>query len=197
MNHKIRNEEAGLIEIRSYLKSLQIIDRIHRLQTDFYLLFVGNLRILDLDLRNSDLVSVLNLFKSKHCQFLNIVNACISMSNFVVEKNMIHGTFFHNSPQIQNYTLFSCKVVEIEGNYFINNLHNQLVRPQDIHELNKTRPVQASDYIFKDLEVIVTREILNKEECYTLYFLADLSFSQNNTVVYCDKGKTKVFLWGF
>ena len=77
MNHKISTEEAGLIEIRSYLKSMQIIDRIHRLQNDFYLLFIGNLRILDIDLRNSDLVSVLNLFNSKNCQFLNIVNACV------------------------------------------------------------------------------------------------------------------------
>ena len=93
--------------------------------------------------------------------------------------------------------MFSCKVVEFEGTYYINSLHNQLVRPQDIHELNKTRPVQASDYIFKELEVIVTWEILNMEECYTLYFLADLTFFQNHTVVSCGKGETKVFLWGF
>ena len=105
--------------------------------------------------------------------------------------------FFHNAPKILNHTMFSCKVVEFEGTYYINSLHNQLVRPQDIHELNKTRPVQASDYILRDLEVIVTREILNKEECYTLYFLADLTFFQNHTVVSCGKGETKVFCGDF
>ena len=77
MNHKINSEEAGLMEIRSYLKSIQLIDRLHRLQNDFSLLFIENLNILDIDLKNSDLIRVLNLFRYKHCQFLNLVNACV------------------------------------------------------------------------------------------------------------------------
>ena len=195
MNHKINSEEAGLMEIRSYLKSVQLIDRLHRLQNDFYLLFIENLNILDIDLKNSDLVRILKLFRYKHCQFLNLVNACVYLDNFRVEKNVIHANFQHNAPRMMNFTMFSCRVVEFEGNYLINGLHNQVVGPTDIHRYNKTRPVQASDFVLKNLEVIATREIINKEECYTLFCLANLSFYQNSTLIYCNKGKTKVFLW--
>ena len=65
MRHRIQNEESGLNEIRTYLKGLQTVERIHRLQTDLYLLFVGNLEILDNDLRESDLIGIMTLFKSK------------------------------------------------------------------------------------------------------------------------------------
>ena len=110
---------------------------------------------------------------------------------------MIHGTFLHNSPKVQNYTHFSCKVVEIDGTFFINNLHNQFLMPKDIQELNRTRPVQTIDFIFNDLKVVVTQEILNKEECFTLYFLDDLTFFENHTVVSCGKGETRFYCGDF
>ena len=104
MKHRIQNEESGLNEIRSYLKSLQTIERIHRLQTDLYLLFVGNLEILYRDLRESDFISIMTLFKSKKCQFISKVNSCVTLSNFVIEDFWVHGTYFHRSPQWQNFS---------------------------------------------------------------------------------------------
>ena len=71
------------------------------------------------------------------------------------------------------------------------------MRPQDIHELNRTRPVQMTEYILKDLQVIVTRKIINKEECFTFYFLAHLTFFNNFTAVSCKKGETKVYCGDF
>ena len=197
MNQKINAEEAGLGEFRNYLKSTQLIENLHRLQNDFYLLFVENLNILESDLRNSDLVRIMKLFRYKQCEFLNLMNACVYLDNFRVEKNVIHANFQHNAPRIMNFTMFSCRVVEFEGNYLINGLHNQVVGPTDIHRYNKTRPVQASDFVLKNLEVIATREIIDEEECYTLFCLANLSFYQNSTLIYCNKGKTKVFCGEF
>ena len=193
MNHKINSDEAGLMEIRSYLKSVQLIDRLHRLQNDFYLLFVENLNILDIDLKNSDLVRILKLFRYKHCQFLNLVNACVYLYNFRVEKNFVHANFRHNAPRMINLTMFSCRVMEFEGNYLINGLHNKVVGPTDIHRYNTTKPVQTSDFVLQNLEVIATHEIIDDEECYTLFCMTDLSFYENNTLTYCNKGKTKVF----
>ena len=74
-------------------------------------------------------------------------------------------------------------MVEIDEKFFINNSLNQFLLPKDIQELNRTRPVQAIEYIFNNLKVVVTREILNKEECFTLYFLDDLTFFENHTVI--------------
>ena len=43
----------------------------------------------------------------------------------------------------------------------------------------------------------MTQEILNKEECFTLYFLADLTFFENHTVVSCGEGETRVYCGDF
>ena len=102
MRHRIQNEESGLNEIRSYLKGLQTVERIHRLQTDLYTLFVDNFEILYRDLTESDFISIMTLFKSKKCQFVSEVNSCITLSNFVIEDFWVHGTYFHSSPQMQN-----------------------------------------------------------------------------------------------
>ena len=114
MRHRIQNEEIGLEEIRSYLKGLQTVERIHRVQTDLYTLLVDNFEILYRDLTESDFISLLKLFKTKECKFIYEVNSCITLSNFIVENFTVHGTYFHSSPQMQNFTYFSCEVFEID-----------------------------------------------------------------------------------
>ena len=163
-------------EIRSYLKGLQTIEKLHRLQTDLYTSLVGNLEILYRDLTESDFISILTLFKTKECQFINEVNSCITLSNFIVEDFKVHGTYFHTSPQMQNFTYFSCAVIEINQVFYINSLHNQFLLPKDIQNLNHTRKVQASDFVLNDLKVVVKRDIFDKSECFNLFFLQKLDF---------------------
>ena len=129
------------------MKGLQTIEKVHRLQTDLYTLLVDNLEILYRDLTESDFISILKLFKTKECKFISEVNSCNTMSNFIVEKFTVHGTYFHITQQMENYTYFSCEVVEVDKMFYINALHNQFLLPKDIQDLNRTRKVQASDFI--------------------------------------------------
>ena len=46
MHRKISAEEIDLEEFRNYLRSSQVIEKLHKIQTDFYLLFTENLNIL-------------------------------------------------------------------------------------------------------------------------------------------------------
>ena len=67
---------------------------------------------------------------------MNEVNSCLTLSNFVIEDFWVHGTYFHSSPQLQNFTYFSCAVIEIDEKFYINALHNQFLLPRDIQDLN-------------------------------------------------------------
>ena len=197
MHQKISAEEAGLEEFRNYLKSSQLIEKLHRMQSDFYQLFVENLNILQDDLRNSDLIQIMKLFRSKKCEFLSLMNACVYLTDFRLDKNIVHANFRHNVYNMRNFSYFSCHVSEFEGSYWVNGLHNRVVGPKDIQKLNKTRQVRPSDYVLEGLKVIATREIINDVECYTLFCLTNMTYFENNTLVYCKKGGSKVFCGEF
>ena len=69
MQQKISAEEAGLEEFRNYLKSSQLIEKLHRMQSDFYQLFVENLNILQDELKNSDLIQIMKLLEARNVNF--------------------------------------------------------------------------------------------------------------------------------
>ena len=104
---------------------------------------------------------------------------------------------FHITPQMQNYTYFSCEVVTVDKMFYINALHNQFLLPKDIQDLNRTRKVQASDFVLDNIKVVVKRDIFNESECFDLYFLEDLTFYENHTVISCRKGDTRYYCGNF
>ena len=116
------------------------------------------------------------------------------MVSFRLDKNIIHANFQHNVYKMMNFSMFSCHVSEFEGTYWVNGLHNRVVGPKDIQTFNKSRQVQPSDYVLENLKVIATREIIDDVECYTLFCLANMTYFENNTLVYCKKGESKVFM---
>ena len=197
MHQQINAEEAGLEEFRNYLKSSQLIEKLHKIQTDFYLLFMENLNILQEDLKNSDLIQIIELFKSKKCKFLSILNACVFLTDFRIDRNIVHANFRHNVYKLRNFTVFSCYVSEFDGSFWLNDLHNRIVGPKDIDKYNRTRQVRPSDYALDNLKVIATRKVIDNRECYTLFCLTNTTYFENKTLVNCEKGESKVFCGEF
>ena len=57
-------------ELRNFLRSSQVIEKLHKIQVDFYMLFTENLNILQEDLKTSDFIQMIDLFKTNECRFL-------------------------------------------------------------------------------------------------------------------------------
>ena len=98
---------------------------------------------------------------------------------------------------MENYTYFSCEVLEVDKKFYINGLHNQFLLPKDINDLNRTRKVQSSDFVLENIKVVVKRDIFNESECFNVYFLDDLTFYENYTVISCKEGDTRYYCGDF
>ena len=197
MHRQISAEGIDLEEFRNFLRSSQVIEKLHKIQTDFYMLFNENFNILQEDLKTSDFIQIIELFKTKKCKFLGLLNACVFLINFRIDRNFVHANFGHNVYKLKNFTLFSCFVSEFEGTFWLNDLHNRVVEPKDIDLYNRSRPIKPSDYVLRNLKIIATRKIIDKRECYTLFCITNTTYFENNTLENCNRGSSKVFCGRF
>ena len=96
---------------------------------------------------------------------------------------------------MENYTYFSCEVLNVDKNFYINNLYNQFLLPKDIIGMNRTRKVKPSDFALNNIKV--KRDMLIESECFNVYFLEDLTFYENFTVISCKAGDTRYYCGDF
>ena len=197
MHRKLGAEKIDLDDLRNFMRGSQVIERLHKIQVDFYMLFTSNLDILQENLETADFVNLIDLFKTNDCRFLSILNKCVFLVNFRVDGNWIHANFRHTTYKLSNFTMFSCFVKEFDGGFWLNDLHNRILEPKDFEFYNKSRPITSSDFVLKNLDVIATRKIIENNECYTLFCVSNTSYMENDTLVRCDRGSSKVWCGQF
>ena len=197
IHRKLGAEELDLEDLRNFMRGSQVIEKIHKIQVDFYLLFASNLDILLKNLETADFVNLLDLFKTNDCKFLDILNTCVFLDNFHISGTWIHANFRHSTYQLSNFSMFSCYVKEFGGNFYVNDLHNRILRPKDVEIFNRTRPIRSSDFLDKKLEIIATKNIIEKLDCYTIFCVSNTSYKTNGTLVKCDRGSSNVWCGQF
>ena len=197
MHRKLAAEEIDLEDLRNFMRGSQVIEKLHKIQVDFYMLFTSNLDILQENLKTADFVHLIDLFKTKDCRFLSILNECVFLVSFRVDGNWVHANFRHTTYKLTNFTMFSCFVKEFDGGFWLNDLHNRIVEPKDIEFYNKSRPIKSSDFVLKNLDIIATRKIIENRDCYTLFCVSNTSYMENDTLVRCDRGSSKVWCGQF
>ena len=197
MHRKLGAEKIDLDDLRNFMRGSQVIERLHKIQVDFYMLFTSNLDILQENLETADFVNLIDLFKTNDCRFLSILNKCVFLVSFRVDGNWIHANFRHTTYKLSNFTMFSCFVKEFDGGFWLNDLHNRILEPKDFEFYNKSRPITSSDFVLKNLDVIATRKIIENNECYTLFCVSNTSYMENDTLVRCDRGSSKVWCGQF
>merc|ERR1711923_197337 len=193
IHRKFGAEEIDLEDLRQFMRGSQVIEKIHKIQVDFYLLFTSNLDILQENLETADFVNLIDLFKTNDCRYVNILNKCVFLDSFHVVGNWIHANFRHSTYKLSNVTMFSCFVKEFDGNFYLNDLHNRILRPKEVELFNKSRPIRSSDSLTKQLNIIAT---INRE-CYTLFCVSNTSYKENGTLVRCDRGSAKTWCGQF
>ena len=197
MHRKLGAEKIDLDDLRNFMRGSQVIEKLHKIQVDFYMLFTSNLDILQENLETADFVNLIDLFKTNDCRFLSILNKCVFLVSFRVDGNWIHANFRHTTYKLSNFTMFSCFVKEFDGGFWLNDLHNRILEPKDFEFYNKSRPITSSDFVLKNLDVIATRKIIENNECYTLFCVSNTSYMENDTLVRCDRGSSKVWCGQF
>ena len=193
IHRKLGAEEIDLEDLRNFMRGSQVIEKIHKIQVDFYLLFTSNLDILQENLETADFVNLIDLFKTNDCRYVNILNKCVFLDSFHVVGNWIHANYRHSTYKLSNWTMFSCFVKEFEGNFYVNDLHNRILRPKEVEFFNKTRPIRSSDFVVQNLDIIATRN----RDCYTLFCVSNTSYKENGTLVRCDRGSAKTWCGQF
>ena len=192
IHRKLGAEELDLEDLRNFMKGSQVIEKIHKIQVDFYLLFASNLDILLKNLETADFVNLLDLFKTNDCKFLDILNTCVFLDNFHISGTWIHANFRHSTYQLSNFSMFSCYVKEFGGNFYVNDLHNRILRPKEVEFFNKTRPIRSSDFVVQNVGIIATRNIIEDGDCYTMFCVSNTSYKENGTLMRCDRGDSVV-----
>ena len=197
MHRKLGAEEIDLDDLRNFMRGAQVIEKLHKIQVDFYMLFNSNLDILQKNLETADLMNLIALFKTRDCKFLSIFNKCVFLDSFRISENWIHVSFKHSIYKLSNFSSFSCFVKEFGNNFYLNDLHNRILRPKDVEIFNKTRPIRSSDFFDKKLEIIVTKNIIEKLDCFTIFCVSNTSYKTNGTLVKCDRGSANVWCGQF
>ena len=174
MHRKLGAEELDLDDLRNFMRGSQVIEKLHKIQVDFYMLFNSNLDILQKNLETADLVNLITLFKTRDCRFLSIFNKCVFLDSFRISENWIHANFKHSIYKLSNFSMFSCFVKEFEGNFYLNDLHNRILRPKEVEFFNKTRPIRSSDFVVQNVGIIATRNIIENGDCYTIFCVSKL-----------------------
>ena len=138
-------------------------------------MLIHALQSLSEDLSSMDFIKILDLFKgSKKFRYLSEIQSCVHLSNFVVDNVTVHATYLHQSPRMKNFTLFSCEALHIENQFYINDLHNRFLSPQDIIKYNRTRKVISSDFVLENLKVIVKKDVkANGSGCFHIFFFGN------------------------
>ena len=169
LHRKLGAEELDLSDLRNFMRGAQVIEKLHKIQMDFFMIFSSNLDIFQKNLEHADLINLIALFKSRECKFLNVFNKCVYLDSFRISDNWIHANFKHSIYKLQNFSAFSCFVEEFKGNFYLNDLHNRMLRPKDVQIFNKTRPIRSSDFVNRNLDIIVTKNIIEKSDCFTIF----------------------------
>ena len=197
IHRKLGAEEIDLQDLRNFMRGSQVIEKIHKIQVDFYLLFSSNLDILQKNLETADFVNLLDLFKTNDCRFLDTLHKCVFLDNFHISGTWIHANFRHSTYQLSNFSMFSCYVKEFGGNFYVNDLHNRILRPKEVEFFNKTRPIRSSDFVVQNVGIIATRNIIENGDCYTMFCVSSTSYKGNGTLMKCDRGDSKVWCGQF
>ena len=191
LHRKLGAEELDLNDLRNFMRGAQVIEKLHKIQVDFFMIFNSNLDILQKNLEHADLMNLIALFKTRDCKFLNVFNKCVFLDSFRISENWIHANFKHSIYKLQNFSTFSCFVEEFKGNFYLNDLHNRMLRPKDVQIFNKTRPIRSSDFVNRNLDIIVTKNIIEKSDCFTIFCTSNTSYKINGTLVECERGSSQ------
>ena len=97
--------------------------------------------------------------------------------------------FVHQKPVIRNYQLFSCEVIEINGNFYFNDLHNRMLVIERSDKFDITRPLSSKEYVLEGLKIISKKVVAqNNSLCFQMFCLDKITFYLKESLKMCHRG---------